>query len=516
MAEAIVGLLERLDGPPRRLIERIGGPRRALIVLIGLGAVALVWGISYWATAPSWVPLFHGVDLKDAAAVTSRLEEAGIEHRLERDGSLVLVREDQLARARVHLAQAGVPSSGRPGFELFDQPSWGMTDFTQRVNYRRALEGELERTIRKMQGVEGAEVHLALSESSVFRRSPDRPLEASVVLRLKPGVRASPELVEGVAFLVASSVDGLQSENVTVLDDSGRVLSAPAEAEGGAGLTLRQLKLRREIERYLESKAEELLEHVVGPGNARVRVAATLSMDRVDRTTEMLDPDGQVATREARSEIVPGPGVVGAGQVVTETLYDLSRTVERVTESGGAVKRLTVAVLVNDRLVDTGAEARYEPRTEEELARVEALVRNAVGLDPSRGDAISVVSVPFEIGRPMVSEPEAGGWLNEVWPVVERVHRPAIALIGVLLAFLLALGVMRALRQPAPEPVVQPAPEQVEAPEEVPALAAAQPEETFEEALQQEQEQEQHELSGLIVESPELAARVLRAWMKEG
>src|SRR5690606_6786444 len=135
--------------------------------------------------------------------------------------------------------------------------------------------------------------------------------------------------------------DGLASENVTVLDDAGRVLSAPAEGEAGSGLTRRQLKLRGEIERYLEMKAEELLTHVVGPGNARVRVAATLDLDRVDRTTELLDPDGQVATREARSEIVPGPGVPGAGQVVTETLYELTRTVERVTAAAGAVKRLT-------------------------------------------------------------------------------------------------------------------------------------------------------------------------------
>ncbi len=509
MAEAIVGLLERIDGPPRQLIERIGGPRRLLMVLVGLGAVALIWGISYWATAPSWVPLFHGLELKDAAAVTERLDEAGVKHRLERDGSLVLVREDDLARARVLLAQAGVPAAGRPGFELFDQPSWGMTDFTQRVNYRRALEGELERTIRKMQGVEGAEVHLALNESSVFRRAQDRPLEASVVLRLKPGLRASPELVEGVAFLVASSVDGLQSENVTVLDDSGRVLSAPAEAEGGAGLTLRQLKLRGEIERYLESKAEELLTHVVGRGNAQVRVAATLDLDRVDRTTESLDPDGPVATREARSAIVPGPGVAGAGQVVTETMYDLSRTVERVTAGVGAVKRLSIAVLVNDRLVGTGADAYYEPRTEQELARVEALVRNAVGLDPDRGDAISVVSVPFELGAPAAPEPGLGGWFGEVWPVVERVHRPAIALIGVLLAFLLASGIVRSLREPTPEAPA--APEQVEAPEEVPALAAA---ESEEDAAAEAQERPQ--LTGLIVERPELASRMLRAWLKEG
>lgn len=510
MAEAIVGLLERIDGPPRMLIERIGGPRRMLLVLVGLGAVVLIWGISYWATAPSWVPLFQGLELKDAGVVTTRLEEAGIEHRLERDGSLVLVKEDDLARARVLLAQAGLPSAGRPGFELFDQPSWGMTDFTQRVNYRRALEGELERTIGRMQGIEGAEVHLALNESSVFRRAQDRPLEASVVLRLKPGVRASSELVEGVAFLVASSVDGLQSENVTVLDDAGRVLSVPAEAEGGTGLTRRQLKLRSEIERYLETKAEELLAHVVGPGNARVRVAASLDLDRVDRTTESLDPDGQVATREARSEIVPGPGVAGAGQVVTETMYELTRTVERVTAGVGAVKRLSIAVLVNDRLVGSGSDARYEPRTEQELAQVEALVRNAVGLDATRGDEISVVSVPFAPNGLVPAEPAPEGWIGEVWPVVERVHRPAIALIGVLLAFLLASGIVRSLRDPAPAAEAPATAAQVEAPQPVPALEAAEP------ALAVAAQREHAELYGLIKERPELAARMLRAWLKEG
>ncbi|HEY8469156.1 MAG TPA: flagellar basal-body MS-ring/collar protein FliF [Longimicrobiales bacterium] len=514
MPEAIRGLIERIGEPQRVLIERVGGPRRLLIVLVGLAAVALIWGISYWATAPSWVPLFPpGMALTDVGQITARLDEAGVKYRLERGGSLVLVEEDELARARVLLAQAGLPSSGRPGFELFDRPSWGMTDFTQRVNYRRALEGELERTIGRMQGIEGAQVHLALDEATVFRRSRERPLEASVVLRLKPGVRPSSEMVEGIAFLVASSVDGLASENVTILDDAGRVLSAPAEGEGGAGLTRRQLKLRSEIERYLEMKAEELLTHVVGPGNARVRVAATLDFDRVDRTTESLDPDGQVATREARSEIVPGPGVPGAGQVVTETLYELTRTVERVTGSAGAVKRLTIAVLVNHRKVGTGAAARYEPWTPEELAQLEGLVRNATGLDPARGDAISVVSVPFEADA-APAPAGGGGWMETVWPIVEQTHRPLIALLGIVLAFVLGLRLVRAVREPTAE--AEPtAPQQVEAPEEVTALLTGEAP-AAEEQEEREEKKAPQVPQGLVHERPDLAVRMLRAWLKEG
>src|SRR5690554_7343072 len=126
MPDAIRGLIERIGGPQQALVERIGGPRRMLIVLMGLAAVALIWGISYWATAPSWVPLFPGMALKDVGQITARLDEAGVEYRLEQGGSLVLVAEDELARARVLLAQAGLPAAGRPGFELFDQPSWGM------------------------------------------------------------------------------------------------------------------------------------------------------------------------------------------------------------------------------------------------------------------------------------------------------------------------------------------------------------------------------------------------------
>jgi flagellar M-ring protein FliF len=180
--------------------------------------------------------------------------------------------------------------AGRPGLELFDQPSWGMTDFTQRINYRRALEGELERTIGKMRSVESAQVHLVMHETDGFAAQ-SRPTEASVVLKTKR--RNDAEIVKGIAHLVASSVDGLTSDHVTIVNDAGRMLSEAEESTSLAGLSSRQLAVQREIEDYLRNKAEKIVGQMVGAANLRVQVSARMSFDRVERTTASVDPDKQ-------------------------------------------------------------------------------------------------------------------------------------------------------------------------------------------------------------------------------
>ena len=177
----------------------------------------------------------------------------------------MLVGQDDVARARVLLAKDGLPANGRPGLELFDKPSWGMTDFTQRITYRRALEGELSRTIGTLRGVERAQVHLALPEASPLRKL-ERPAEAAVVVSLKPGVVLGPEVVQGIAYIVSNSVEQLPADNVAVMDDSGRLLSVPADNGGFFGLTTRQLDLQRSVERQLVDKAEGMLATVVGAG----------------------------------------------------------------------------------------------------------------------------------------------------------------------------------------------------------------------------------------------------------
>src|SRR5690625_1047990 len=499
----------------RDLLERLRSDRRLVLITVGVGSALLIWGFSYWATRPEWVPLMPGLDLGGVAEVTARLDEERIPYRLERAGSEIKVSEDDLARARVALAQSGTPRQGRPGFELFDQPSWGMTDFTQRINYRRALEGELERTISQMRGIESAQVHLAMQESSVFRRT-DRQSEASVFLRLRSGFRPGAELVEAVTFLVAGSVDGLASENVTVLDDSGRILSAALEPGVTSGLTKRQVALQREIENYLEAKAEDLVAEVVGRENVRVRIAAVLNFDQVDRTTQLVDPDQQVTLREERSEITPPEGSPSGTSTIENTSYEVSRTIERFTGGQGNLRRMTVAVLINDRLVGEGEEQHYEPRSTEELQRVETLVRNAVGLDPTRGDDISVVGIPFDL-RPGLGEP---GDRTGLAVVLQTSWKPLLALIASLLGFHVPLRVITFLRGEEPEELEVPA---LEA-EETPALEAGiDEEEEEEEAIEPADLRPlvptgligHEQIKATIDERPENAVRVIRAWLRE-
>ncbi len=498
--------------PPfiQAFIDRCGKRRSILLVLVGVGSLAVIWAFAQWATAPTWVPVHSGMPLETVAEVTAKLDDAKIAYRLEKGGAELRVADSDLARARVLLAQEGLPARSHPGFELFDQPAWGMTDFTQRVNYRRALEGELERTITQMRGVESAQVHLALHETSAFRRRVEKPSAASVFLRLRPGMSASRELVEGITYLVASSVGGLKGENVTVLDDTGRLLSAAMESGGSDVLTKRQLAFQQEVEAHLERKAEELVAQVVGAGNVNVRVSASVSFDRVHRTVQAIDPNDQAVLQEQRSEIVPGPNSEGAGSTVENTTYEITRRVETFAGSVGSVERLSVAVLVNDHIVPDGEGVRVEPRSAEELRRIEGLVRNAIGLDERRGDGISVVSVPFNTESLMAMPVEEG---PGILALVQQFQRPVIGLLAVVLAFVLALQVVRALPRTA-----QPVPQMATAGGAgMPRLEDAEEELRLPNpAGEQEKRIEgRDDVSTTLAIRPDSAVRVVRAWMKD-
>lgn len=486
----------------RSWLEGAGRSRALLIMGAGVLAIVAILGIARRAAAPEWVPMLPGLALEEVGKVTAHLDETGVTYRLARGGSEILVSEDELARARVSLAREGLPTRGRPGFELFDRPAWGMTDFTQRINYRRALEGELERTISQMRGVELAQVHIALNESTGFKRT-SRPEAASVVLTLSTGARPGQDLVEGITSLVASSVDGLASERVTVLDDTGHLLSAAVEPGSTDGLTRRQLQLRRETEQYLEHKAEDLIAEATGAGNTRVRVAADLSFDKVDRTTQTLDPDQQMTTQEERSEITPGEGQAGAGSSAMSAVYEAGRTVETFSGAAGAIRRLTVAVLLNAGPAAEGAEPRAW--TAAELTSIETLVANAVGIDRVRGDQISVVSTPFAPPTPIVPIEQP---VPSVFVRLPEYRNEIVTGVALLLAFILGMQALRTLRasippRPAQNPVALPAGAadgELGAHQDPAAVAAASP------------------YAGLLArsaESPDMAARVLRAWMKE-
>jgi flagellar M-ring protein FliF len=491
------------------LIARAGGMRRIVTIAVGLGAVAVVLAVSQWASAPTWVPVVSNAPLESTGSITDQLDQAGIPYRLDRGGLDISVAATDVARARVALARSGIPSGGRPGMEIFDKPAYAMTDFTQRINYRRALEGELERTIGKMKSVESAQVHLAMHETSSFRTA-NSQREASVVLKLRGGEEPGAEIVRGIAQLVASSVDGLESENVSVLDDAGRLLSAAAEPSSTAGLTTRQLSVQQEVEAHLRNKAEEIVTQVVGRGNARVQVAATVNFDRVERTVLSVDPERQVTSTEQKAEIVPG-AQGGAGSSNVATTYENSRSTEVYSPAIGGLRRLTVAVLVN-------ASGSSGGRSAVELARIDTLVRRAVGFDSVRGDQVSVVSIPFVVPAPPVAEPEAPATPLET---VRENQSLIVRVVAVLFAFVLGIMTLRAARpaaaharsaelSPAAPATPRIAPAQPPAPEPVPARMLP------EIAAMQANAETKNRVGATVTQQPDVAAKLVRAWMREG
>ncbi len=427
------------------LVDRLSGDRRILLGGVAIALVIVVASVAQWATKPELVPVASQVDLEMSGKLADRLTESGIAYELERGGSEILVSEADLARARVALARDGLASGARPGLELFDQQTWGWNDFTQRINYRRALEGELERTISAISGVQHASVHIAIGERSAFRREA-RPVTASVVLGMQGGITPSQEVVRGVAQLVSSSVDGLNADQVSVHDRSGRLWSDPAEATN-LGLTTRQLRVQKEVESYLEQKAEAMVADVVGAGNVRVRVSAALNFDRIERTTQSVDPARQAISTEQKSEIIPGEEG-GAASTTTANAYENTRSTETFSNAIGSVERLTVAVLVNS--VRTAADGSVTPaaaRSPEEVAQLEALVRGAIGLDSTRGDGITVVSAAFERPAGLEAAEEAAAPMN-VGAMVERYQRPALNLVAMIAVVMVALLTLNTLRGP--------------------------------------------------------------------
>jgi len=426
--------------PPaiEQLFERVGGPRRMAMIGVGVIALLAILGVSRWATKPEMVAAFSGVPLESVGKMTDALDAAGVAYQLERGGTDVMVATTDLARARVVLASSGMPAQGRPGMELFDQPSWGMTDFAQKINYRRALEGELERTISTMKGIERAQVHLAIKETQAFRRASDTPAEASVVVKLRNGQRPEADVVRGISQLVASSIDNLEAQRVAVLDDGGRLLSRMLDANDPTSMSSAQLEQQRAVEDHLSEKAAAIVSQIVGNGNATVSVAADLSFDQVERMSQVVDPEKQALSTEQKAEITPGTDG-GAGSSNVASSFDNSRTVETIKAATGVVKRLTVSVLVNDRRDAKGVNTT---RPQAELEQIEALVRNAVGFDSTRGDMVKVVSTAFE-GLTAVPAETTG---EKVLRTVQQVQRPALGVVGLAFAVVIALMMMKTLK----------------------------------------------------------------------
>jgi len=434
--------------PPAMLdgVRRMNGSNRFLTLASLVVGIGLIWAISHWGGQPEMETLYRGVELREAAAMTDALTKAGVRYQLSGGGSEILVPYSDVARARVLLAKAGLPAQGGvQGNEMLDKPMWGVPEAQMRSMERRALEGELSRTIADMDGVDRAVVHLGLPETSPLRKL-DRPAKASVMLTLRSGRVLSPEAVQSITYLVASSVPQLNSDQVAILDSEMRLLNAPNDGST-RGLTSRQLEMQRSVEDYLARNAERILGTALGAGEARVQVSAKLNFEQVDKTVETYNPDGAVLQNEQRSETAGAESADGGTATVLNNTYLNSRVVEKVAGSVGGIERLTVAVLINEKALQKVAGPGATPA--QELPRYEQLVRDAIGIDSARGDRLTATALPFEA---VLAGPDSladqGGGAEQALAVAERFSRPMIGLVGIVAALILALRVVKSQREP--------------------------------------------------------------------
>ena len=406
-----------------KALQGFGIGRLAAILGAGAGAAAVLIALMLRVGGESKSLLYSNLDLKEASQITTQLDQSGVKYELKGDGSTIFVDRDKVASTRLLLSGKGLPTSGSVGYELFDNASGlGQTDFVQNLNRQRALEGELARTIRAIQGVSFVRVHLVMPKRQLFEDDDSDQPSASILVATG-GARLGAEQVRAIRNLVAGAVAGLKADRVSITDQQGELLASEgdagvsAEGAGGAGRTQVEERIRRTV--------KDLVEGVVGPGKARIQVSADLDMNRVTTQEEKFDPDSKVerstqTSEEKSDENRPnGAGVASASQNVPggpqpaaggpndssntgkqeeTTNYEISKTTTTSVQEPGEVKRLSVAVAVDGATAPGkgGKPGAYTPRTPEEMQHIEQLVRSAVGFDSRRGDQVTVVNVRFD------------------------------------------------------------------------------------------------------------------------
>lgn len=521
----------------RRLAFMAGGA----FVLGGFVALML------WINQPEYHTLFAGLAQRDASQVVTKLKDLKVPYRLEGDGGTIKVPQENLYEARLALAGEGLPKGQGIGFEVFNKVEMGTTDFVQKINYQRALQGELARTIGSFAEVEEARVHIVMPRDSLFVEEEKKP-SAGVVLRLASGRSLSPNQIQGIVHLVASAVPDLTDDRISVVDTKGNLLYRKQvdNADFAAGLTATQMEYQREYEKALRGKVQTMLEEVLGPGRAVVRVAADLDFTRTTTTQDLFDPD-QVAVRsESRnSDETKGSASGPAGspdqrytlaqqnatpqgqgsQAGTEskregetTNYEISRTQKQITQAMGGLKRLSVAVVVDGPYKEEPGEGgqltrTFTPRSAEQVRQITEIVQRAVGYNQTRGDEVTVANVPFAM------TPTGGVAVAKNWQdYLKDYGKPALNL-AIVLAFLLLVvrPVVRAMtgakaKEEAKAAEAAAAARRVGPGDELPGGEEAG---LLEEPAAPRRLSTREQLLALAAQDPERATALLRSWIRQ-
>ena len=439
-----------------------------------IGAILIFTGtLFYWALSPSYTLLFGSLEQESAQQITTRLDEQGINYELDNGGSSIYVPSEQVDQLRLEMAPLGAPQSDMKGYELFDNNSLGMTEYMQQINNKRALEGELSRSVNTLQQIKSSRVHLVLPERSPFQESSVKA-SASVLVTLKQAQNLDKKSVDGITSLIAGSVEGLEAKDVTIVDQAGNQLTNDAEGKNGLASEEQWLKAQQKTESYLTSRGQTMLDRVLGPGNSIVRVSVDQNFDSLVRESSEIVPESRTLISEQRdeqaktteqSELVPvdeftpvedrgETSVVSTNENESSSRtrnYEVSEINEVYKKAQGEITNITASVLINQKKVETVNDQgetviETEPYTEEELQEFRDVVASALGIKPERGDQVTIRQVQF--WQPEQRGP-GGQMLDGPWPW-SRVLRWGLIFATLGLIAWLLFGIRRQMRGDQP------------------------------------------------------------------
>jgi flagellar M-ring protein FliF len=432
-------------------VGALPGPRKMALAVVAVLITASIMTFAYFTNQEDYRVLFSNLTREDASAIVSKLKEKKIPYQISPSGETISAPSEQVSELRLELAASGLPQGGGVGFEIFDNKAFGATEFEQQMNYRRALQGELSRTINSLDEIQQSRVHIVLPKESLFVEQQKKPT-ASVTIKLKTGRKLKESQIEGIGHLVASSVEGLSADEVMIVDSQGNILSKRQGDSQQARLSSSQVEHQRNIEKEMANQIQTLLESVVGPGKAAVRVNAELDFRQMEKTEETYDPESPVV-RSSQKQSEKAIGSVSLSAKATakadaslpekekneETVnYEINRTVSKTVMPTGEIKKLSIAVLVDGIYPknDKGA-VTYQERPKKELESFEDLVRKSAGFNAQRGDQVAVSSMPFN--RPETEEGMMSqSWQASIAPAVPTIKYVAL-IIGLVLTFLFVI-----------------------------------------------------------------------------
>lgn len=501
-----------LDIPPNK---------RYLIGGLSVAIISIMVFLLVWAFQPQYRTLFSNLPMDDAGQIMDILRENNIPYKIANEGEKILVPSKRLYNARLKVAAKELPSDHSTGWELFDESNFGVTDFVQKLNYHRGLEGEITRTILQLDPIEAVRVHLNIPDESLFRENQKETM-ASVTLKLKKNQKLSVNQVEGIAHLVSSAVEGLDPAKVTIVDSKGIILSARIESDPLMKITSSQYGIQKQVEKNLVDKGQKLLDLRFGQGRSSIQVTAKLDFLQKELTLESFDSENpSIRSEEIISSNSSMSDTSSSSNENTITNFELDRTLERTVSPQGTIDRLSIAVIVDGQYQivqnpeSNSEERRFVPLSKEDLQGVENTIKSAMGFNLDRGDDISVVSVPFQELKLIDRQELKENLLDNIVSYGQRL----ITFVAIILMLLMVRNFLKKSQEAAnlarAESERQNAlPQLGPGFEESDGLVQINFEDDLPENVKAAKSKNEM-IQGFIETNPELAARLVRSWLVE-